>query len=291
MAHITANIKPWIKEKFKEFLPYIALLLIAAIILSPIFSPGFLTKSDSPVHVAEADYLANNLIKKDSWINGWYPYEYAGIPIQLYYYQGGMIILAFLNIIGINIILAYKIALILALFFPAAAIYFLLQKHFNKLIAFIPALMFLFQKDLAKLMLAGMWANLMAFAIFILLFKKLLDYEFIITGKRALILGLLSAILILFHPFFIIALAYILAISFFFSLKRSNSIKSNIQNSIKNKTKVIQPHKIIQPYIIIAITAVLISLFYIYPFFETRAWLNPGSGWGLGNTLKETLVN
>src|SRR3989344_575345 len=260
-------------SNIQKAIPYCALLLIASIILSPIFSPGFLTKSDSPVHIVEAEYLSNNLLKKDFWINGWYPYEYAGIPIQLYYYQGGTLLVAFLALLGVNIILAYKLALVLSLFLPAAAIYFLLQKHFSKLASFIPSMMFLFQKDLTKLMLAGMWANILAFAVFILLFKKITDYKFIITKKRALVLGIFSAALILFHPFFAIALLYTIGIAFFFSLKKRKS------------------QKIIMPYLIIGITTITISLFYTYPFIETHTWLNPGSGWGLGVTLKETMVN
>src|SRR3989344_9431787 len=110
----------------RKVLPYLVLLALALSILSPIFSPGFLTKSDSPVHLAEADYLANHLIKEHFWINGWYPYEYAGIPIQLYSYQLEMIFLASLILIGIPSFFAYKFCLILALFLPASAIYFLL---------------------------------------------------------------------------------------------------------------------------------------------------------------------
>ncbi|HLC57313.1 MAG TPA: hypothetical protein VJH95_01955 [Candidatus Nanoarchaeia archaeon] len=260
--------------KIKEFLPYLVLFLIALAILHPIFSPGFLTKSDSPVHLAEADYLANHVIKDHFWINGWYPYEYAGIPIQMYYYQIGLLLVAFLSLTGINIILAYKIILIFSLFLPSAAIFHLIKKHFNPGIAVLISAAFLFQKDYSKLLLAGMWANLIAFAVFILLFKKLLDYRFIITKKRALILGLLSAVLILAHPFFGVTLVYTILIAYFFSIKATKNI---------GKTTL--------DYIILSITAILVSLFYVYPFFDTSLWLNPGSGWGLGNSLKEMLFN
>ena len=257
-------------KPIKSSIPYVTLFAFALIILSPIFSSGFLTKSDNPVHIAEITYLANNVLKQNHWINGWYPYEYAGFPVQMYYYQLGPLFVASLILSGINNLLAYKIALIISLFLPSAAIFYLLKKHFNRIIAYAVALAFLFQRDVGKLVLAGMWANLIAFAIFILIFAKITEYNFIITKKRALILGLLTALLIFAHPFFGVVILYTFLISFFISVKY-----------IKLKRAFIN-------YIIIALTALLISLFYIYPFVNTNDWLNPGSGWGLGSSIKET---
>ena len=260
--------------KIREFLPYLVLFLIALAILSPIFSQGFLTKSDSPVHLAEAEYLANNLLKQHHWINGWYPYEFAGFPIQLYSYQLGLIFLSFLILLGITPFFAYKLCILFALFLPASAIYYFLKKYFSYVPALVISIAFLLQKDYTKLILAGMWANLIALALFILIIKLLIDYKFIITKRRALIMGLLFAVLILAHPFFGVAIIYLSIIAFFFSLKQMKNTK-----------------QVILSYLLIILTSFLISLFYTYNFISTGSWLNPGSGWGLGKTFSEIVTN
>jgi len=258
----------------KKTLPYLVLLILSIVILYPIFSPGFLTKSDSPVHIAEAEYLAQNVMKDHLWLNGWYPYEYAGFPIQMYYYQLGMLMVAALNLLGMNIVISYKIVLVLSLFLPTAALFFLLRKFTSSWIAFAIATAFLFQKDLSRLILAGMWANLITFSLFILLIKKLFDYQFIITKRRALILALLVAAIILGHPFFVVAVAATLILAYFFSSHLTN-----------------QPGKTFFNYALLTITASLLVLFYLYPFFDTSSWLTPESGWGLGKSLEEMFFN
>ena len=258
--------------KFKHILPYLVYIALAFIILSPIFNEGVLTKSDSAVHVIEAEFLSD-LLKEEKWINGWYPYEFAGIPTQMYYYQIPLLLVAGLHLLGIGIVLAYKILVVIALFLPAIVIFHLLKKHFGTVISFLVGLTFLFQSDLLKLSLAGMWANLIAFAIFILIFKKIIDYEFTITKKRAYVLTLLSALLLLAHPFFGIALAYLIILYFIFASK---------QQSLK---------KTIPLFAVFIGATILIVLFYLFPFIDTSSWLNPGSGWGLGDNLGKMLFN
>ena len=99
-------------EKYKKVLCYALIFLVGLIIYQDIFDPGFLVKSDNPVHMVEAQYLADVIIPEQQWINAWHPFELAGNPIQMYSYQLGVWLVVFLyKVVGLNLFLGNFLAI------------------------------------------------------------------------------------------------------------------------------------------------------------------------------------
>src|SRR3989344_8395750 len=255
--------------ELKRILPYIIILLIAAFLFKDIFAPGILTKSDNAVHVIEADYVVTEALPKHHWINGWYQYESAGMPFQLYFYQLGYWLIAFLYFtFNIPVELAYKIVLVFAHVFPALALYLLLSRRFGGKIAFFPALFYLFQRENARMFLSGMWNNGIGLGFLILFWHFLDKYHGRLTFLRATMLGLLFGLVILGHYFTAIAAACLLAVYYFMRLKGTENILAETAN-----------------YAWILLSGALLTLFYTYPFIETSGWISTEFGWGLGNNI------
>ncbi|MEK6948008.1 MAG: 6-pyruvoyl-tetrahydropterin synthase-related protein [Nanoarchaeota archaeon] len=260
------------KEYQKNIIAVIIIVIVGLLIFREMFTnEGFLIKSDNPVHMIEAKYLADEIIPEHKWINGWYPYEYAGQPIQVYTYQLGIWLVVLIYYLGINIFLAYKIAFFIAALLPAIALYFILRKRYGIIPALITGTFFLFQRDYTKLYLAGMWSQAIGIALLIITIYLLDKYSDKINLKRSLTLGIIFALIILAHPFVTITAIYLIG-------------TAAIINALKTKN-----YTNIKYYLLIGITGIILTLFYLYPYFETSGWYLTEYGWGLGDNIIDIL--
>lgn len=259
-------------EKIINLFTYILIILISIYLFQNIFSEGFLTKSDNAIHTVETLYIFDYLIPTHHWINGWYPYELIGMPLGLHYYQTGFILIGLLYKIGLGINLAYKLVLLFALIFPPIMLYTLLKNKFGFLPAIISSIAFLFQHEYNRMLLGGMWHNGIGIGLFILIIHLLIKNKEI-NIKKGIIVGLIFGLSIINHHF--ASISSLILITIFFIIK------------IKEKMN----KKLFIYYFLILIIGFLTSFYYLYNFFELRNWISTSLGWGVGNTIKETMIN
>lgn len=256
----------------KRLAPYLVIVLVGVLVYLDIFlSPGFLVKSDNPVHMVEAKYLADVLIPKYHWINGWYPFELAGNPTQMYSYQLGIWLVALVYNFGVPLFLAYKLGFLLAVLSIPWTLFFALRKRVPGEIALACAASFLLLADVAKLFLAGMWAYAIGVALLIVLMDHLASGGLKLNKNTFVKAGVLLGLIILAHPFVTVAGFYTLGIAWLLSLAK------------KGKDKI----KGMFWYGAAALLGVLLSLFYLYPYVETFGWFGTEYGWGLGSSVGE----
>ena len=254
----------------KAVLPYLLIISIAVFMMHDIFQSGIMTKSDNPVHMVEASFLANTAFPKYHWINGWYQNESGGMPLQLYFYQFSYWIILFVYFIfHIPMELAYKLVLVFAYAFPALALYLLLSKKFGRIVAFFPSLFYLFQLDNTKMFLAGMWNNGIGLGFLVLLIYLLEKCRKKITVPAAFAAGLTFGAIVLSHYFVAMAATALIVAYFIFDSRK-----------ITEKLFF---------YGWVTIFAAAMTLFYTYPFIETSKWLVFNIGWGLGRNLSAVL--
>lgn len=234
---------------------------------------GFLVKSDSPVHMVEAEYLADVIIPEYKWINGWYPYEFAGMPMQMYSYQFGIWVVVLIYYLGVNIFTAYKIGLLLAALSVSLALYFILNKRFRFWPSLLVSSFFMFQRDHIKLFLGGMWSHAFGLAFLILLIYLLVKYSNNFNVRKIAVLGLIFSLIVLSHPFVAVIAAYVVASSALLHIIKFK--KNNFRN--------------ISCHFLIIVFGLLLSWFYLYPYFDTLGFYQTEYGWGLGSNVFEIL--
>ena len=261
------------KEYQKNIIAIIIIVIVGILVFRDMFTnEGFLIKSDNPVHMIEAKYIADNTLKEHHWINGWANFEYAGMPIQMYSYQIGIWLIILLYYLGINIFLAYKIALFIAAISVVITLYLVLKTRFSYFIALTTALFFIFQRDHVKLFLGGMWSHAIGLSILIIMIYIFSKNFNNLDIKKISILGLLFGLIILAHPFVMIAAAALIGCSLLLHIIRK-------KNFIENLWK----------HTLIGIIGILTSWFYLYPYYDTYGWYRTEYGWGLGASITEIL--
>lgn len=258
----------------KHIFACLVLLIIGLLVFRDIFlNEGFLVKSDSPVHMIEAEYLADVIIPEHKWINGWYPYEFAGMPAQMYSYQFGIWVVVMIYYLGIDIFLAYKIGLLLAALSVSLVLYFVLNKRFGFWPSLLVSSFFMFQRDNIKLFLGGMWSHAFGLAFLILLIYLLVKYSNDLNARRIAVLGFVFFLIILSHPFVAVIAAYVVASSALLHFIKFRN------NKFRN----------IFYHLLVIVLGMLLSWFYLYPYFDTFGWYQTEYGWGLGSNVFEIL--
>ncbi len=257
----------------KTVAPYLLIVIIATYMLHDIFQPGILTKSDNAVHLVEEKFLIDEAFQKQKWISGWDMKESAGMPIPLYTYQLGYWFIAFLYFVfGINLELAYKLALLFAYVFPATAIFFFLKRKFGAKIAFFPSLFYLFQHENTRMFLAGMWNNGIGLGFLMLLWYFLDRYGDRLNLSKATLISFVFAAVVLAHNFVAIIAASLVAVYFFIRFDKKKPVRH------------------ITLYSWIFLSTILLTLFYTYHFLETANWLD-SYGTGLGASVSAISYN
>ncbi len=253
------------RMNWKGVLGYVILVLITFFVYQEVFmSSTVLTKSDSPVHFLEASFIYHEILPKQKWFAGWFPYEYAGLPIGLYFYDGWIYLFILLKfLIGKSDLFIFNLTFFLTVLSAPVALYYVLKKRFGVLVGLSCAIFLLLQRDFMKLHLAGMFGQNLALAFLILAIDRL---EPFLEGKMSKrdfgVVAALFALTIVSHQFVTIAFSYFL-------------VSCLIVNWYYEKK--FAP----LPIILLFVLALALSWFYVYPFIQTQSWLAQNLGWGL----------
>ncbi|RMF96077.1 MAG: hypothetical protein D6734_04450, partial [Candidatus Schekmanbacteria bacterium] len=255
------------KGNFLNFFYYLILIVSSLFLIAPIFKKGIPMLLDNPKHLSETIYLTKYLIPQRHWINGWCMADFAGFPILLYHYILGKSIAAFLSIsTGINIIIAYKLLMAVAIVFPTVSLFFLFSRISSKTASLITALFFLLQTTHILKIAQGMWNNYLALGFLPLFIYALLKVYTDNSLKYCGVAVLLFSLTIISHQYVAIAESFFALFFFFISLfsKKTNSFRFFLKLSL------------------IAILSISLASFYIYPFIEAGKWLSANKMFGKG---------
>ncbi len=259
-------------NKIKNIIITIIIIIVGFLVFRDIFlNEGFLVKSDNPIHMLEAKYLADEIIPKYRWINGWYHFEYAGMPTQMYSYQLGIWLVVLIYYTGFHIFSAYKLALFIAAISIPLTLFFVLKNRFGTYPSFFASVLFLFQRDYIKLFLAGMWGHALGISLMIILLHLLVKYSKNINLRNSCILSVVLTLVILAHPFVTISASYLIILSMLLVIIKFKDYKPMLF------------------YGLIFALSIGMSWFYLYPYFDTIGWFLTKYGWSLGNNIFEIL--
>ena len=241
-------------KHFKNTLPYFVIAGIALFMFRGIFAPGFMSGYDNSFHYYDAHYLVNTLIPEYHSISGWSMQHLAGFPVFVDYYQTGFWIMAFLNkLLFLPLNFSYKLMVLASFVTLGAGFYKLASYRFGKFPALIISICLMLQKDIYySRILGGMWSNYLAIGMFFVFFHILDKNSENITLKKASMLAILLAVIILTHLYAAIAACAVLAIY----------AARNLTKTLKTRS----PLKRILPYAYVMILGLAISSCYLYGF-------------------------
>ena len=247
-------------QLYKNSIGYLLIVVLAVVFFYPIFKPGYLVRLDNPTHHFEIDFLAKQILPDYEWFNGWCHQDYLGSPISLYRPQAGpRLILTINKLFSLSLIGAYKIALLLSFIVFGCGMFFLIAGRFGRIAGIITTFSMMLQKDIYyDKILGGMWENYLALGIFLIFLNLLFKYRCSLTLKKALILGVVLAVIVLSHPLSAIFAFFVLLFAFLISMldKKENT------------------HINLYLYLLIPLVSFTVSFYYIFPFLETGQMLN-----------------
>lgn len=245
----------------RDSLPYLFIAGIALFMFRGIFAPGFMSGYDNSLHYYDAYYLINTLLPQYHWINGWSMQGMCGLPIFVDYYQVSTWLVLFLDkICFLSLNLSYKVTVLFSYIVLGAGFYKISSYRFGKIASLLIAVCLMLQKDIyLDRILGGLWTNYLALGL-LFIFVHLLDiYIESMTLKKAAILGLLLALLILTHVFvaiFAFLLFSIYAVPYFLNaFKKKNVFKQSL-------------------IFVIPLMAFMISSYYLYGFIIARNYFS-----------------
>ena len=243
----------------KNSFPYLVIAGTAYFMFRGIFALGFMSGCDNSFHYYDAYYLVNTLIPEYHRISGWGMQHLAGFPVFVDYYQTGFWAIAILNkALFLPLDFSYKLMVLASYIVLGAGFYKLTSYRFGKAPALTTAICLMLQKDIYYgRILGGMWSNYLAIGLFFIFFHVLDKNSERLRLKKALILGLLLAGIILTHLYAAIAACVLWVIY----------AGPNLFKAIKRKT-----FKEALPYVFIPGTGLAISLCYLYGFIVGSAY-------------------
>ena len=241
-------------KRIKNSIPYLVIAAVCIFMFRGIFAPGFMSGNDNSLHYYDVYYLTKTLIPQYHWISGWSMQGMAGFPVMVDYYQTGHLAIAFLNkILRLDLLFSYKTMVLSSYIILGWGFFKIAKDRFGKTASLLFSLCILLQQDVYEKILIGMWNNYLALGIFFVFFHFLDKYAEKLNLRRAALLGLLLALLILTHAYTAIFAFLLLAIYFVFYIKKSRAQKKPLL-------------KAAGIYAIIPISAILASSYYICGF-------------------------
>lgn len=241
------------------------LLLTAAValLLQPLFLPGFPVYRDNPAHLASAFSYVENSRQGGSFLDAWSVSNSGGYPLLLYYPKTGFWLMAACHsLLSISVVFAYKIILFLAILLPVVGAFFLLRRDGTGLTAFFGSLLFLIHNNLIHYALSGMWSNALATGLLFFFGVLLFGFTKKPTYKRAIAAGLLLGLLTLTHLYIMLG-----GLILWGSVLVTLLILSDANRRLRS-------------LLLLAVPPIgfLISYLYTYPFARTSGWLTPAMG-------------
>lgn len=270
-------------SSFKNAAPYIFIGAFAFFMFRGIFAPGFMSGYDNSFHYYDTYYLANTLIPEYHWISGWSMQGMAGMPIFVDYNQITPLVMVILNkIFFLPLDFVYKLMVLFSYMFLGAGFYKFASSRFGKVAALFIATCLMLQADIYRdMLLAGMWNNALAIGLLFIFLHYLDGYIKNMATKRAFLLGLILALIILIHLYTAVVAFLILCIYLFPYIVTAYRNKVNFRKSLIYSC-------------IITLSAIMISSYYLYGFIIARNYfeklggslaLTYGLWWGLKSFL------
>src|SRR3989344_1936709 len=232
-------------SKFKQLVPYLAIIVLSSILLGGIFEQGYLVRSDNSTHLLRAIMLKDNILAGD--FTSWNYNDNLGSPFLTYTYILMYIIIALISTITtLSVSLTYKLTLFLTFILIPSLLYFFLSKNFKKLPSFSVSLLFIFHVATIQQFLEGMWGQYLAIVFLLIFFYYLHKNSRKLTYKNIGILSILLSLTILAHPYVGLSTLYLFGLYFILIIK--NKLKS----------------------LLIPILSLLMSSFYLLPILSSR---------------------
>jgi len=251
-------------SKFKQLVPYLAIIVLSSILLGGIFEQGYLVRSDNSTHLLRAIMLKDNILAGD--FTSWNYNDNLGSPFLTYTYILMYIIIALISTITtLSVSLTYKLTLFLTFILIPSLLYFFLSKNFKKLPSFSVSLLFIFHVATIQQFLEGMWGQYLAIVFLLIFFYYLHKNSRKLTYKNIGILSILLSLTILAHPYVGLSTLYLFGLYFILIIK--NKLKS----------------------LLIPILSLLMSSFYLLPIISTNSWAVSNIGWGISSNFFEAI--
>ncbi|NQU94903.1 MAG: hypothetical protein HQ549_01555 [Candidatus Omnitrophica bacterium] len=240
----------------KYYIYYVLIAALGLFMFRGIFAPGLMSGYDNSFHYYDLYYLANTLIPKYHWISGWSMQGMAGMPIFIDYNQLTSLVMVVLNkVFFLPLNFSYKLMVLFSYVFMGAGFYKFTSFRFGKMPSMLITACLMLQSDIYyDKILVGMWNNFLAIGLFFI-FLHLLDKNIkAMTLKKAFLLGLIFASIILVHIYAAIITGIILFIY----------LIPYVLNAYRGKIRFTE--SLICSYII-PLSAVMISFYYLAGFF------------------------
>ena len=202
--------------RLKNIVACLIIILVALFVYQDIFVSSVLVKSDSPIHFLEASFIYNEMIPQQHWFSGWFPYEYAGIPVGMYFYNGWIFLFLIVKFLfHTSDLFTFNLVFLLTIISAPLALFYVLKKRFGYIPAISAALFLILQRDFVKLHLAGMFGQNLAFAFLILAADRLdVFLKDKISKKIIAVVSILLALSIISHHYVTVAFAYFVVLAF-----------------------------------------------------------------------------